>query len=103
MKDIATQIAEDNNMVGTTTEYDVVICGAGLAGLALARQLSLEAPDVSVLVLEGTADKKKRSSLNVGESTIEISAHYLADVLGLREYLEHSHLYKMGLRFFFCG
>lgn len=83
------------------TVYDIVICGAGLAGLTLARQLAREIPDASLLVLEGKADKSCRSVLNVGESTIELSAHYLADVLDLRAYLNANHFRKMGLRFFF--
>jgi flavin-dependent dehydrogenase len=37
----------------------------------------------------------------VGESTVEIGAHYLRDVLGLKEHLETQQLIKFGLRFFF--
>jgi flavin-dependent dehydrogenase len=82
-------------------EYDIVICGGGLAGLTLARQLTMQMPHLSLLVIEGTGAKKQTSALNVGESTIEISAHYLADILELRSYLEVAQLPKMGLRFFF--
>ncbi|HEU5381902.1 MAG TPA: FAD-dependent monooxygenase, partial [Ktedonobacteraceae bacterium] len=87
----------------TASIYDVVICGAGLAGLTLARQLARELPHLSLLVIEGTKDKAYPTSLNVGESTIEISTHYLADILGLRSYLETTHLRKVGLRFFFAS
>jgi len=82
-------------------EYDVVICGAGIAGLTLARQITKEVPEVSLLVVEGTGDKDRTNAIQVGESTIEISANYLANVVGLRDYLEESHYHKWGLRFFF--
>lgn len=84
--------------------YDVVICGGGLAGLTLARQIKRELPHVSMLVIEGVTSKSltgQKGALNVGESTIELSAYYLADILGLREYLHTSQFRKMGLRFFF--
>jgi flavin-dependent dehydrogenase len=83
------------------TVYDVVICGAGLAGLTLARQITREVPEASLLLIEGTGDKSRTSAINVGESTVEISAHYLADILDLRAYLYASHFVKTGLRFFF--
>ena len=85
----------------TMKEYDIVICGGGLAGLTLARQLTMNMPHLSLLIIEGTGTKKLTSALNVGESTIEISAYYLADILELRSYLEVAQLPKMGLRFFF--
>lgn len=85
------------------TEYDIVICGAGLAGLAMARQISREIPDASLVLIEGPRDKNHASALRVGESTIEISTYYLADILGLRAYLETFQLPKLGLRFFFNG
>lgn len=82
-------------------EYDVIICGAGIAGLTLARQVMKEMPDVSLLVIEGLGDKTRTSAIQVGESTVEISAHYLAEVVGLRDYLEETHYRKWGFRFFF--
>lgn len=83
------------------TTYDVVICGAGIAGLTLARQCMLEIPEASVLLIEGLGDKSRTGAIQVGESTIEISANYLANVVGLRDYLEASHYHKWGFRFFF--
>ncbi len=82
-------------------DYDLVICGAGLAGLTLARQITKEIPGMSLIVIEGTADKSRTGAIQVGESTIEISANYLANVVGLRDYLEASHYHKWGFRFFF--
>ncbi len=82
-------------------DYDVIICGAGIAGLTLARQITREIPEASLLLVEGCQDKSRTNAIQVGESTIEISAHYLANVVGLHDYLETSHIRKWGLRFFF--
>lgn len=82
-------------------EYDVVICGAGLAGLTLARQITKEIPQASLLLIEGAGDKSRTSALQIGESTIEISANYLVNTVDLGEYLESTHYHKWGLRFFF--
>src|SRR5256885_13947262 len=73
---------------GLKTEYDVVICGAGAAGLTLARQLALEVPEASVLLIEGVGDKSRTNAIQVGESTVEMSAHYLSNVVKLKDYLE---------------
>jgi flavin-dependent dehydrogenase len=85
----------------SNAEYDIAICGAGLAGLTLARQIAKEIPEASLLLIEGTGDKSRTAAIQVGESTIELSANYLANVLDLREYLETSHFRKWGFRFFF--
>jgi flavin-dependent dehydrogenase len=41
------------------------------------------------------------AAFKVGESTVEVGAHYFAEVLGLREHLRHEQLVKFGLRYFF--
>lgn len=84
-------------------DYDVVIAGGGLAGLCLAKQLRDASPRLTVLVCERDAPPLPVSAFKVGESTIEVGAHYLAEVVGLREYLEREHLEKFGLRYFFGG
>ena len=81
--------------------YDVVICGAGLGGLALARQLSLSKPQLRVALVEARGADIPKAAWKVGESTVEFGAHYLRDHLQLGQYLESSHLSKRGLRFFF--
>lgn len=86
-------------MSGTT--HDAVILGGGLAGLCLALQLRGAYPDIDIVVLERHPHPLPEAAHKVGESTVEIAAHYLADTLGLREHLEGSHIRKFGFRFFF--
>lgn len=82
-------------------DFDVVICGGGLAGLALARQLHLTLPECDVLVLEKERGPLPESAFKVGESTIESGAYYFARILQLEDYLEEAHLEKLGLRYFY--
>ena len=81
--------------------YDVIICGGGLAGLSLARQLTLKFDDISILVLEWVERPLPDSAFKVGESTLEQGAFYVSGILGLEDYLENEHLEKLGLRYFF--
>ena len=83
-------------------DVDVLILGGGLAGLTLAMQLRLQQPDRSVTVLERKPHPVREAAHKVGESTVEIGAHYFAEVLGLREHLETRQVRKYGLRYFFC-
>jgi flavin-dependent dehydrogenase len=81
--------------------YDAIIVGGGLAGLTLARQLHLEAPQLRLLVAEKRAHPVPEAAFKVGESTVEIGAHYLHRVLGLEPHLRSAHLEKLGIRYFF--
>ncbi len=81
--------------------YDVAILGGGLAGLTLALQLTRARPATSILVVEQRAGMAPEAAHKVGESTVELSAHYFAEVLGLRDHLEARQLPKAGLRYFF--
>lgn len=80
---------------------DVVICGGGLAGLTLARQLKLELPSLSIMVIDRLNRPLPEASFKVGESTLELFGHYLGQGLKLENYLRDNHFYKLGLRFFF--
>jgi 2-polyprenyl-6-methoxyphenol hydroxylase-like FAD-dependent oxidoreductase len=83
--------------------YDVVICGGGLAGATLARQLKLASPRTSVLVVDKLEYPVPVAAHKVGESSVEISGFYFADVLRLREHMDEHHLPKHGLRYFWHG
>jgi flavin-dependent dehydrogenase len=83
------------------TCHDVIVMGGGLAGLTLALQLKQRMPGLDVLVLDRHKHPVPAATHKVGESTVEIGAHYLDTVLGLREYLASHQLRKFGFRFFF--
>ncbi|MDQ3287626.1 MAG: FAD-dependent oxidoreductase [Pseudomonadota bacterium] len=80
---------------------DVVILGGGLAGLSLAIQLRQRDPGLHVVVLERNAHPVREAAFKVGESTVEIGAHYFSHVLGLRAHLDAEQISKFGFRFFF--
>ncbi|WP_433018923.1 NAD(P)/FAD-dependent oxidoreductase [Kribbella sp. CA-294648] len=81
--------------------YDVVILGGGMAGLTLSLQLRRARPNTRVMVIERQPHPVPEAAHKVGESTVELSAHYLRDVLGLKDHLDTGQLRKFGLRFFF--
>lgn len=75
--------------------------GGGLAGLSLALQLKGAFPDLDILVLERTPHPLPAAAHKVGESTVEIGAHYFDTTLGLKQHLDSCHIRKFGLRFLF--
>ncbi|MBL8299909.1 MAG: tryptophan 7-halogenase [Rhodanobacteraceae bacterium] len=83
------------------TRHDVVILGGGLAGLCLALQLRQRFPGIAVCVLERRSHPLPLAAHKVGESSVEIGAHYFDTVLGLGEHLRKEHIYKFGFRFFY--
>lgn len=86
--------------MASTDPYDLVILGGGLAGLCLARQVSLQRPETTILIAEGGKRPAPQAAFKIGESSVEVAGHYLHNVLGLADYLNEDQLPKLGLRYF---
>jgi flavin-dependent dehydrogenase len=80
--------------------FDVAILGGGLAGLTAAIQIRKARPDTRVLVTDKRGEPAPEAAFKVGESSVEIGAHYYRDVIGMRDHLEQAQNRKLGLRFF---
>ena len=80
--------------------YDVAICGGGLAGATLARQLKLTLPQLSIIMCDRLSRPLPETAFKVGESTVEVGSYYLGEILQLTDYFEKYHYPKLGLRFF---
>lgn len=83
-----------------TSKYDVIILGGGLAGLTLAIQLRQRFDTMTILVIEHRKHPVPEAAHKVGESSVEIGAHYFDTVLGLKDHLDKHQLRKFGLRYF---
>ena len=84
--------------MAASERYDVVIIGAGLAGLSLARQLLLASEKKILLVDKRPQIPPPRQK--VGESTVQVGAYYYSKVLDLEEHLLREHYMKYNLRFY---
>ncbi len=82
-------------------DHDVSIAGGGVAALTLALELRRTRRTTRILVIEPNTHPVPEVTHTVGESTVEVSAHYLRDRLGLGDHLSTAHIRKMGLRMFF--
>jgi len=76
---------------------DLLIIGAGMAGGLLARQLSVEQPDLEIAIV----DRKAEFDWHIGESTVEVFDDYAVRNCRLGPYLAANHIVKHGLRFWF--
>lgn len=85
----------------TDNFVDVVIMGGGLAGLTLSLQLKQRMPELSIAVIERRSHPVPHAAHKVGESSVEIAAHYFEKVLGLKKHLDEAQLKKFGLDSFF--
>ena len=80
-------------------EVDVLVLGAGLAGLTLARQLLLAAPEMRILMVD-RGDEIPNPKQKVGEATVQVSGYYYSRVLEMEEHLLQEHYLKYNLRFY---
>lgn len=85
------------------TDHDVSVVGGGVSALTLALEIRRARPSTRILVIEPNAHPVREITHTVGESTVEVSAHYLRDRLGLADHLQAFQLRKMGLRMFFSN
>ena len=85
----------------TQSDHDVVIAGGGVAAMTLALEMRRARPHTRILIVNPRTHPVPEITHTVGESTVEIAAHYLRDRLGLADHLHTSQLRKMGLRMFF--
>jgi 2-polyprenyl-6-methoxyphenol hydroxylase-like FAD-dependent oxidoreductase len=88
----------ETQMTQSEKHFDVVIIGAGLAGLSLARQLLLNS-DKKILLVDKRAQVPPAMQ-KVGEATVQMSAYYFSKVLDLEEHLLREHFMKYNLRFY---
>ncbi|MEO0373275.1 MAG: tryptophan halogenase [Cyanobacteria bacterium P01_A01_bin.17] len=79
--------------------YDVVIMGAGMAGICQARHLLLNVPNIKVALIDPRPEERTDKDLKVGESTVEISTLFFGKELGLYDYLIENHPPKYGLNY----
>ena len=89
--------------MNSNQQSDITVLGGGLAGLSLALQCRQKLPDAKITVLEKREHPVPEAAFKVGESTVEVAAHYFGEVLGLKQHILEEQLPKLGLRFFFPG
>ena len=81
-----------------SSQPDVVILGAGIAGLTLARQLLLYSVKKVLLLVK--RPQVPPSQQTVGVANVEVQGYYLSNSLDLEEHLLREHFLKYNLRFY---
>ena len=97
-KSISTVHLLETETMQNTVDYDVIIIGAGLAGLTLSHQLLLET-DKRILLIDRREEIPPKLQ-KVGESLVQVGGYYFGKVLDMEEYLFREHFMKYNLRFY---
>ena len=82
-----------------TYEYDVIIMGAGFAGICQARHLQLNIPGIKIALIDPRPADRQDKDMKVGESMVELAALFVSRSLGLHDYMLEKHAPKQGLNF----
>lgn len=77
--------------------HDVIIIGGAFSGSSMGILIKRERPEAKVLIIE----RREAFDRKVGESTSEVAACFLTQVLRLTQYMGANHLNKQGLRMWF--
>ena len=80
-------------------DYDVVIMGAGFAGICQARHLALNIPNIKIALVDFRSEDRDVGDMKIGESMVEVAALFVCKELGLHEYMIENHTPKAGLNF----
>src|SRR5262245_46219151 len=88
---IKSRLSEPSDPVAA---HPVGIIGGGAATLQLALEIRRARPTTRILLIEPNAHPVPEITHTVGESTVEVSAHYLGERLGLADHLRSSQLRK---------
>src|SRR5690349_24166957 len=95
---IRTQLSESDTVAA---DHDVAVIGGGIAALTLALEIRRARPATRIVVIEPTSRPVPEITHTGGESTVEVSALYFGERLGLADHLKSAQIRKMGLRMFF--
>ncbi len=90
-------MSTDLDQPSDAAPYDAIVIGGAFSGAAAALLLRRARPEARILIVE----RRPQFDRKVGEATVEISAYFLHQVLGLYDHLSREHLPKHGLRYWF--
>ncbi len=93
------QVLEKSFNSAVSHDYDVVIMGAGFAGVCQARHLMLNIPNIRVALIDFRPEEREVKDMKIGESMVEVAALFVCKELGLHEYMIENHTPKAGLNF----